>query len=112
MKVVYNACYGGFGLSEEAVLLGRELSDNQEWGGACLVGDVYAGGKVVEKFYGAHCGNLERTDETLVKVVETLGEKANGRFADLRIDEIPDGVEYEIDEYDGQESVVPPRMSW
>ena len=31
-KVVYNACYGGFSLSREAVILARELSGDPEWG--------------------------------------------------------------------------------
>ena len=43
---------------------------------------------------------------------ETLGEKANTRFSDLKIVEIPDGVDYEIDEYDGIESIHEKHRSW
>lgn len=90
MKVVYNACYGGFGLSAEAFDLYKERTG---------VGIDYS-----------WC--IARDDKHLVEVVEELGEKANGPFANLDIKEIPDGAEFEIDEYDGYESVVPPRQSW
>jgi hypothetical protein len=53
-----------------------------------------------------------RTRPELVKAVEVLGEKANGRFADLVIIEIPDDIEYDIDEYDGIETVHELHRSW
>ena len=48
----------------------------------------------------------------LVDVVERLGKKANGESAELKVVEIPDGVEYEIDEYDGVESIHEKHRSW
>lgn len=56
--------------------------------------------------------DLNREDPLLIKVVEMLGDKANGRHAKLKIVEIPDGVEYEIDEYDGIESVHEIHRVW
>jgi hypothetical protein len=53
-----------------------------------------------------------RTCPKLIQVVEELGEKANGQFAKLRIIEIPDGVDWEIDEYDGSEKVEEKHRSW
>jgi len=44
--------------------------------------------------------------------VEELGEKANGQCADLKIVEIPDDVEYEIEEYDGVEWVAENHRTW
>lgn len=60
---------------------------------------------------------LERHDPLLVQVVEELGpdkhrEGASGRCAQLHIVEIPDGVQYEIDEYDGMESIHEIHRSW
>lgn len=54
----------------------------------------------------------KRDDPILIKVVEELGKEANGRCAELKIVEIPDGVEWEIDEYDGVESVEEKHRSW
>lgn len=103
-KVVYNNCYGGFGLSKEAVLLGRKLSGNPKWGGTCLKGDEYAPGKYMDKDYSGGDG-LKRHDPFLVLVVEQLGKAANGMCANLVIQELPKGTLYRIDEYDGNESV-------
>ena len=90
MKIVINSCYGGFGLSDKALELYNTLAN----------ADVqYAGG-------------LERNDPVLVHVVETLGDKANGRFAKLRIVEIPDNVNWVISEYDGNESIEEVHRSW
>lgn len=47
-----------------------------------------------------------RDDPYLVRVVEELGEAANGRCAKLEIRDIPDGSKYRIDEYDGNERVM------
>lgn len=80
MKIVINKCYGGFGLSEKA-----------------------------QKILGlAHMyDDIERTDPKLIEVVETLGNEANGRYARLRVVNIPDDVtDWEIDEYDGAEKVL------
>lgn len=80
MKVVINKCYGGFGLSKA----GMEFM-GLEWDG-----------------YG-HCSELSREDPRLIECVEKLGTKANGGFASLTIVEIPDDVEYTIEEYVGIE---------
>ena len=56
--------------------------------------------------------NIDRTDLVLIKVVKELGQQANATHADLEIIEIPDGVEYEIDEYDGIETIHEKHRSW
>jgi len=83
-KIVYNACYGGYGLSEAAILRYAEIT-----------------GAMGFSVYG-----IERTDPALVQVVEELGEAANGMSAALRIAELPAGTLYRIDEYDGSETVM------
>jgi hypothetical protein len=89
MKIVINRCYGGFGLSKDAYeFLGKE------WDG-----------------YGfASC--IKRTDPKLVECVETLGSKANGNFANLKVVEIPNDVTWEIDEYDGMETIEEVHRTW
>jgi hypothetical protein len=88
-KVVYNNCYGGFDLSEEAKELYTKLN-----------------GKSVE--YDEYC----RHDPILIKVIETLGDAASSSCSDLKI-KIIKGNKYIIDEYDGMESVLEPNdISW
>ena len=82
-KIVYNACFGGFGLSKKAIARYTELSGISEF-------NVYV---------------LSRTDPFLVQVVEELGEKVNTAFSHLLICELPAGTKYRIDEYDGNERV-------
>ena len=52
-------------------------------------------------------GEETRADPALVSVVETLGsEKASGEYAELKVVEIPDGVEdWYITDYDGNETI-------
>lgn len=53
-----------------------------------------------------------RHDKNLVRLVEELGDKANGDFAQLKVIEI-DGNRYNINEYDGLESIcLPEHMHW
>lgn len=90
-KVVYNACFGGFSLSEEAMARLRKLGAD--------IGSEYM------------TDPLPRHDPRLVRVIEELGEAAGGRFAKLSIREISEP--YRITEYDGFESVeVPSDIEW
>jgi hypothetical protein len=45
-------------------------------------------------------------------VFKELGDVANGFAADLKIVEIPDGVDWEIEEYDGNEWVAEVHRTW
>jgi hypothetical protein len=91
---VRNSCYGGFGLSKEAVELYNQ----------------YAGTDFKDSY--AIKDSVARNDPNLVNVVEILQEKANGDCAELKIVEIPDDVEPELQEYDGWETFVEPHRSW
>lgn len=92
VKVVYNACFGGFGLSQAAIEMLRskyQIEGETEY-------------EIMDK--------LPRHDLRLVDVVEALGERASGGFAKLRIHVAP-GNRYRIDEYDGYERVETPEES-
>ena len=81
-KIVFNECYGGFGLSEAALEMYKELGGTEEaW-------------------------DIPRACPILVQVVETLGESVNTSYSSLKIAEVPEGTLYRIDEYDGFESVM------
>ncbi len=56
--------------------------------------------------------DVERHDPALVATVRKLGSKANGECATLAVVEIPDEVEYSIEEYDGWEHVAEKHRTW
>ena len=90
MKIVINACYGGFGLSKEALALFNERS------GTVATYDI----------------EIKRNDPILVEIVEQLGEAADGNYAELKVVEIPDDVEWGIEEYDGDEYIAEKHRTW
>jgi len=56
---------------------------------------------------------LVATEANLVSIVEEMGSKnASGNFAQLKIVEIPDDVEWQIEEYDGRERVAEAHRTW
>ena len=90
--VVINTCYGGFGLSERAV---RDYKD--------------MAGITDPKWYDR---DIPRDDPYLIKIVRDLGMTANGAHANLKIVEVPPDVEWQIEEYDGNEWVAEKHRIW
>lgn len=86
-RIVYNAWYGGYSVSDYA---------------ARLYGERY-----LEKWKKASNGP-SRTDPIFVDVVLELGEKASGQYANLQVQYFNSKYEdfVHCDEYDGLESVV------
>jgi len=56
--------------------------------------------------------DIERNNQYLVRVVEELGDDVNGRFSELKVVDIPDDVEWQIDDYDGLEWVAEKHRTW
>lgn len=131
VKVVINRCFGGFGLSDEAIewliqnkgwkvvksdeegKLPDEESENQapiiEWHPHVMGGlGRYS---IIRLKYGNNSGGF-RINPDLIEVIEVLGEKANGRYAELKIVEIPNDVEWSIEEYDGVEWIAEKHRTW
>ena len=108
--IVYNNCYGGFSLSPEAEKMYLQLKgftplkkeSKFSWDQG-----YYAEGW--EDFYDR---DIPRNDPDLVKVVEKLGDKANGDCAKLAIEYLPKGTLYQITEYDGLETVETYYSEW
>ena len=56
--------------------------------------------------------DVDRGDPFLVQAIEELGESADGRFAKLKIVDVPDDVEWYVEEYDGLEWVAEKHRTW
>lgn len=109
-KVVYNTCYGGFGVSNE----GMKLYIEKKGYTPKLYEGKYTSGShwYIEKPWDCHPSDLVRHDPILVEVVEELGEKSWGDFAKLAVEEVS-GL-YRIEEYDGNERLItyPDYYDW
>lgn len=118
VKVAINQCFGGFGLSDEAfekllerkgIEFEKETDPNVSWGssyykdGMCGTDDGYLS-------YYEFCE--DRSDPDLIAVIEELGDRANGFAAEIAIIDIPDDVEWQIEEYDGREHVAEKHRTW
>ena len=90
MKIVINTCYGGFGLSKEALDLYNKRA-----------------GTVITRER-----DIGRNNPILVEIVEQLGEAADGGFAELKVVDIPDDVQWTIEEYDGAEWIAEKHRTW
>jgi len=95
MKVMINGCYGGFALSDEAIL---RFSQKHPEVGDEEISDFKLG------FSYPHV----RTNPDMVSIVEELGEKANRyRASCIQIVDIPDeATDWTITDYDGVEDVI------
>jgi hypothetical protein len=91
-KIVINTCHGGFGISAAAESKYRELA-----------------GITDADFHSLY---IPRDDEHLIAVVELMGKEANNRFSELKIVDVPDDVNWCIEEYDGREWVAERHRTW
>lgn len=118
MKVAINRCYGGFGISDvafEKLLTLKGIEFESTPADSHLIGNSY--------YQRGHVGDDEyylseydmtstRNDPDLIAVIEEMGEAANGGFSELRIVDIPDDVEWTVEEYDGIEWVAEKHRTW
>lgn len=124
MKIILNKCYGGFDVSDKAYELYAEkkgISLYRYWDnyknrkmhrGSGLMtyyftkdfGDSVESDKIDWKT-NLYLDSGHRDGPILIEVVEELGTKASGSFGNLVVVEIPDGMDYVIDEYDGIETL-------
>jgi hypothetical protein len=135
MKIVINRCFGGFGLSEPAMhayAARKGLTLYPEKDGMCTTyWKVPADQRPAEIDWSAasleerrahneayssavlYDRDIARDDPDLVAVVESLGsEQSSDRYANLHVVEVPDGIEWEIDEYDGSERIAEKHRTW
>jgi hypothetical protein len=95
-RVLINTSYGGFNLSKEAKEMYKTFTQNVE-----------------RPKHWYMDTDIERDDPILLQVVDTLGLKACSGFCSaLGIVEIPDDVNWVIQDYDGMEWVAEKHRKW
>ena len=139
-RIVINACYGGFGLSNDAILRYLELSgipvwseindglipfkywlvppdgdrvsdpSSQEWASMSMVERQSHNAKYSQQVF--YDKDVRRDDPYLVQTVLELGERANDRHSELKVVEVPADVDWVIEEYDGKEWVAEVHRTW
>ena len=118
MKIVINRCFGGFGLSDQAfeLLLARKgIEFDKVIVENALLGTSYfkAGVPQTDDTYISEYEFYQnRADTDLIDVIEQLGDAANGWGAELVVVDVPDSVEWHINEYDGIEHVAENHRTW
>ena len=116
MKVVINCDFGGFGLSDQAFEMFMDRKQIKWEKVINKYGDsdyFHAGHVDDQEYYLSHYDLIEsRSDPDLIAVVEELGVYANGRYAELKIVEIPDDIKWHIEDYDGRECIAEDHRRW
>lgn len=105
-KVVINKRIGGFGLSEVACKRLQELGCPPTEG--CGISDI-------SMEYGCyHFRDRGRDHVALLQVIDELGvEACSGEYCELKVVEIPDGIQWDIGESDcGREWVYEKHRTW
>ena len=141
-QIVINKCHGGFGLSDAAVLRYMELAGRvvyPEATDSAIMGSTYwlvpAGPErynddvisaawpsmTIEERQAANAlwveqvfrpRDIARDDPVLIQTVLELGDEAGSWACVPAVVEIPDDVEWEIEEYDGLEWVAEKHRTW
>ena len=101
MKIAINKCYSGFSVSKAVYQeLGIRYTnygclDNKDFG---ITNDNYF---------------AWRSNPRLIAAIEKLGEKeSSGNLAKIKVVDVPDDIEWSIDDYDGFETVEEKHRSW
>lgn len=106
MKVVINKCCGRFRLSRAAM---KKYADLQGWRWESEGDYTFLKNDFGEAVYDT---DIPRDCPLLVEVVETLGGKVSSFYSELKVVEIPDGVDFTISDYGGMETIHEKHRSW
>jgi len=109
MKIAINKCYGGFSIS-------KEVADKLIKKGYSLGPGDFSKGKsfhINNETFNIKDDDYDkyRTHPDLIEAIET-SSNPNGSYANIEIVDIPDDIEWEIDDYDGVETIHEKHRSW
>lgn len=90
MKILINKCFGGFEFSDEFI-------------------EEYTKRTGTSFYYNSNY----RTANNIIELFEELGSKrSSSKLSKLKLVEIPDDVEWEVQEYDGNEWIAEVHRTW
>ena len=132
MKVAINSCYGGFNISDAAyekylelkgVTFFKEATDSPfnfinyysvpvEKYNELYAADKKTGNYSISNGVFLSKSDIERNDPVLIQVIEEMGKESYGPYASLDIIEIPDDVDFVVEEYDGKEWIAETHRTW
>lgn len=141
MKLVVNKCHGGFNLCRKGVERYAEIKGIRLWieepegkfaglreadywlvpperrplpqdNWAEMTQEERAESNRLHSEAELYPRDIKRGDPALVQTVEEMGHAAGGRFSALAVVEIPDDVDWQIEEYDGSEWVAEAHRTW
>jgi hypothetical protein len=97
MQVVINTKqFGSFSISKKAIeYIQKNLKNKQD-----------------KNSIGYYSFDNDRSNDLLVKAVSKLKDKANGLYAELKIVEIPDDIEWNIFAVNGVEWIAEKHRTW
>ena len=122
-KIAINTCFGGFGLSDEAFshyLTLKDIAHETSTSHYLTLKDIvhetspsrstwlqdnkdfWHAGHVGNHDYYLYERDIPRDDPALIETIEKFGDKTKTRFSKVKIVEIPDDVEWQVEEYDGR----------
>jgi len=122
IEIVINKCFGGFSLNNTVAKILKEKGVE-----ITFIGEFFSDGSGPKESFGdeshhlsnddfgieSHNYNAWRADKRLIEAIEQIGEnKSGGSLAEISIVEIPDSIEWSIDEYDGIESIHEEHEVW
>lgn len=120
MKIAINTCFGGFTVSREVVeklrAKGHKIIIDGEFyndgSGPRTDGDRW-GYHIYNENFGIDDENhyAHRSHPDLIKAIEE-SKNPSGSLSKIEIVEIPDNVKWEIDDYNGMESVHETHRIW
>ncbi len=111
-RIVINRSYDEFCISHQALIRLRELGQREAWEEEDSGAYWPAAARLREPSLNQYGKLIPRDNANLVRVVEELGEAADGHAATLRIVTIPEGVQWVITKTEGGEQVSEAHRTW
>lgn len=113
-RILICGTYGGWGISREAFLRLRELGQEDALREPDI-GELYSDGSGPRKSFSnleSFGRDIPRNDPLLLQVWDEMGDSMSASLCKIVEVKVPVGVEWDIEEYDGNEWVAEKHRTW